>query len=109
MVVCALAWASVFGTGIFKGFSINQSLGIATGGVASFLGTMIVIAVTYRLSPLHPLWRFPGPFLNQITSLKAMHMVSTGHRYTIIKGLHEKYGKFVRTGVFYYLTSICRK
>ncbi|KAK0469497.1 cytochrome P450 [Desarmillaria tabescens] len=98
VVVCALAWASVFGTGIFKGLSASQSLGIATSGLASFLGTMIVIAVAYRLSPLHPLWRFPGPFLNKITSLKAMHMVSTGHRYTLIKGLHEMYGKFVRTG-----------
>ncbi len=59
---------------------------------------MIVLAVAYRLSPFHPLWKYPGPFLNKITSLAIMHMVSTGKRYEIIKGWHEKYGKFVRTG-----------
>ncbi|KAK0462517.1 cytochrome P450 [Desarmillaria tabescens] len=98
VAVCALTWASLFGTGVYKQLGISQSLGIAASGVASFLGTMIVLAVAYRLSPLHPLWRFPGPFLNKITSFKAMHMVSTGHRYLIIKDLHKKYGKFVRTG-----------
>ncbi|KAK0505289.1 cytochrome P450 [Armillaria luteobubalina] len=98
VVVCALTWASLFGTGVYKQLGVSQSLGIATSGLASFLGTMIVLAVAYRLSPFHPLWRFPGPFLNKITSFKAMHMVSTGHRYLIIKDLHKKYGKFVRTG-----------
>ncbi|KAF9017609.1 cytochrome P450 [Hymenopellis radicata] len=59
---------------------------------------MIVIAVAYRLSPFHPLWKYPGPFLCKVTSLATMHMVSTGKRYQIIKAWHEKYGKFVRTG-----------
>ncbi|KAK0475559.1 cytochrome P450 [Armillaria novae-zelandiae] len=98
VAVCALTWASLFGTGVYKQLGVSQSLGIATGGLASFLGTMIVLAIAYRLSPMHPLWRFPGPFLNKVTSFKAMHMVSTGHRYLIIKDLHKKYGKFVRTG-----------
>lgn len=62
---------------------------------------MIVLAVAYRLSPLHPLHKYPGPFVNKITSLVMLKMVSTGKRFEVIKGWHAKYGKFVRTGEFF--------
>lgn len=36
--------------------------------------------------------------MNKVTSLTLAHMVWSGKRYLVIKGFHEKYGKFVRTG-----------
>lgn len=41
-----------------------------------------------------------SPILNRITSLKLAHMVWTGKRYLVIKDMHNKYGKFVRTGPY---------
>ncbi|KAF8900558.1 cytochrome P450 [Mucidula mucida] len=98
LILCATGWTALAVSGVLQGNSTLQSLLIAFAGLGSYLGSMIVLAVAYRLSPFHPLWKYPGPFLNKITSLAIMHMVSTGKRYEIIKGWHEKYGKFVRTG-----------
>ncbi|KAH7926174.1 cytochrome P450 [Leucogyrophana mollusca] len=58
--------------------------------------TLVSVTVTYRLSPFHPLARFPGPLINKVTSLKLAHIVFSGRRHLIIQSLHQKYGKFVR-------------
>ncbi|KAH8927524.1 cytochrome P450 [Atractiella rhizophila] len=55
--------------------------------------------VLYRISPLHPLHRFPGPFLAKIN--KWYYLVPMGIRGTEmleIPKLHEKYGDWVRIG-----------
>lgn len=36
--------------------------------------------------------------MNKVTSLKLAALVYSGKRYLVIKDLHRKYGKFVRTG-----------
>ncbi|KIY69557.1 cytochrome P450 [Cylindrobasidium torrendii FP15055 ss-10] len=98
VVFCAGVWAATVGGGIYNGFDTKSSISLASIGLAVYLGTMIALAVAYRLSPLHPLHKYPGPFVNKITSLVMLKMVSTGKRFEIIKGWHAKYGKFVRTG-----------
>lgn len=60
--------------------------------------TVVVATVLYRISPLHPLYKYPGPFINKVTSLKLAHMVYTGKRHLVIPALHERYGVHVRTG-----------
>ncbi|TFK53969.1 cytochrome P450 [Heliocybe sulcata] len=70
----------------------------ATLFLSFYLVTIVVITVVYRLSPLHPLSRFPGPLLYKVTGLKLAHTASTGKRHLIIADLHKKYGIFVRTG-----------
>ncbi|KAJ7431550.1 cytochrome P450 [Mycena galericulata] len=60
--------------------------------------TVVIATVLYRISPLHPLYKYPGPFINKVTSLKLAHMVYTGKRHIVIRALHERYGVHVRTG-----------
>ncbi|KAH7913697.1 cytochrome P450 [Hygrophoropsis aurantiaca] len=74
------------------------SLQYATSRIAYHLLTIAFATVAYRLSPLHPLYCFPGPIIHRITSLALLYVVYTGKRHLIIDGLHKKYGKFVRTG-----------
>lgn len=59
---------------------------------------LILSTVAYRLSPFHPLWRFPGPLLSTVTNLWRAHLVWKGKRYAVVKSLHEHYGPIVRTG-----------
>ncbi|KAF7360800.1 Cytochrome P450 [Mycena venus] len=52
----------------------------------------------YRLSPLHPLYSFPGPLSYRVSNLRMAHLVMSGSRHTTIQRLHREYGKFVRIG-----------
>ncbi|ETW76221.1 cytochrome P450 monooxygenase 18-like protein [Heterobasidion irregulare TC 32-1] len=62
------------------------------------VGSIIMSTIAYRTSPFHPLYNFPGPILNKVTSLRLLHMAYSGRRHLIIARLHEKYGNIVRTG-----------
>jgi len=74
----------------------------AIWAVILHLSTIVVATVGYRLSPFHPLWSFPGPLINKVTSFKLLWVVYNGKRHLYIHDLHKKYGKFVRTGVSCY-------
>ncbi|ETW79556.1 cytochrome P450 monooxygenase 23 [Heterobasidion irregulare TC 32-1] len=54
--------------------------------------------IAYRVSPIHPLYRFPGPLIHKITSLQTAYIVYSGRRHLIVAGLHARYGKYVRIG-----------
>ncbi|KAF8148431.1 cytochrome P450 [Crassisporium funariophilum] len=71
---------------------------ISAAALFYHISTIVLTTVAYRLSPLHPLWSFPGPLINKITSFKLLFVVWGGKRHLYIDGLHKKYGKFVRTG-----------
>jgi hypothetical protein len=77
---------------------IYDSIQFSLFGTACIIGTIIITTVLYRLSPLHPLWGFPGPLVNKITSLKIAQIVYSGKRHIIVPDYHKKYGTFVRTG-----------
>lgn len=62
--------------------------------------SLVLAAVAYRISPLHPLYRFSGPFRNRITSLELARIVASGRRYRILAEMHHKYGIFVRVGTY---------
>lgn len=66
--------------------------------ISYHIAALIVSAILYRLSPLHPLAKFPGPLLNRITSLRLVQIVASGKRYEIMNDLHKQYGVAVRTG-----------
>ncbi|KAI0372490.1 cytochrome P450 [Pilatotrama ljubarskyi] len=52
--------------------------------------------IAYRVSPLHPLYKFPGPLLNRITELPVAYKAARLVRHTYLCELHEKYGPVVR-------------
>lgn len=63
-----------------------------------FYASLLASIVTYRLSPFHPLYKYPGPVLCRISKFWGAWIALKGetHRYT--KALHDQYGPIVRTG-----------
>ncbi|KAF2836757.1 cytochrome P450 [Patellaria atrata CBS 101060] len=61
------------------------------GGIVVYIVGLIV----YRLW-LHPLARFPGPFLNRVSDLPGVIWVLRGRLPMETKKLHDKYGPVVR-------------
>lgn len=64
------------------------------------LGFLMLSIAGYRVSPLHPLWSFPGPTLAKITKLYGMWLSWTGRQHLVIQDLHTKFGSFVRVGTY---------
>ncbi|KAF8510473.1 cytochrome P450 [Hysterangium stoloniferum] len=65
------------------------------------VGLLLAIGVSvtlYRLSPSHPLAKFPGPITYKVSSLRLAQVVLSGRRHTTIQDLHNRYGPFVRIG-----------
>ncbi|EKM51985.1 uncharacterized protein PHACADRAFT_212598 [Phanerochaete carnosa HHB-10118-sp] len=63
-----------------------------------YLTTLATSIIVYRLSPWHPLAKYPGPILAKITKLHHALIVHTGKQHLHIKSLHEQYGDVVRIG-----------
>lgn len=70
---------------------------ILAGNVV-YLLTLSSSIVVYRLSPFHPLARYPGPILARVTRLWALYQSASGKSHERYYALHEKYGDVVRTG-----------
>ncbi|KAI0030260.1 cytochrome P450 [Vararia minispora EC-137] len=66
--------------------------------VAVHIVALVLTTIVYRLSPFHPLWRFPGPVINRITSLYNAYKTYTGERHLYVDELHRRYGRIVRIG-----------
>ncbi|KAI0319094.1 cytochrome P450 [Amylostereum chailletii] len=81
-----------------NGHTVPTAILYSSLWIVQQLSALALVTVAYRLSPFHPLAKFPGPLINKITSLRIAYIVYTGHRHTYIADLHQKYGKFVRTG-----------
>jgi len=81
-----------------SGLSLFESLSTTSIGWIYHVVFLTLSAVLYRLSPFHPLAKFPGPILGRITSLYLVYIVATGKRHLKFIELHKKYGTFVRTG-----------
>ncbi|EMD30730.1 hypothetical protein CERSUDRAFT_101048 [Gelatoporia subvermispora B] len=81
-----------------EGGGIGSAVGFALSIVLVHFASLALATVLYRISPFHPLYDFPGPFVWKMTSLKLAQMVWSGKRHEKIIQLHKKYGKVVRTG-----------
>lgn len=62
-----------------------------------FACTYLFCFVFYRLF-LHPLAKYPGPFLGKLTSLHTTWHAYRGDRHLHLYNLHKKYGPIVRFG-----------
>ena len=70
-----------------------------------FYTTLLSSITLYRVSPFHPLYKYPGPFLAKVSKLWNVRVMMTGKNYLVIKQLHAKYGPYVRIGKLYLLYS----
>ncbi|KAI1789088.1 high nitrogen upregulated cytochrome P450 monooxygenase 2 [Ganoderma leucocontextum] len=65
---------------------------------ATYLSTLVTSVVLYRLSPVHPLAPYPGPFWCRISKLWLASIAATGKQSRWFAALHDKYGDVVRVG-----------
>ena len=65
---------------------------------ATYLATLLASIVVYRLSPWHPLAKYPGPVSVKISKIAYTWAIRGGKRHTYIKSLHDRYGDIVRIG-----------
>lgn len=63
-----------------------------------FFTALFTSIVMYRLSPLHPLAKYPGPIACRISQLWAVVIYSGGKAHYYRKLLHDQYGPIVRIG-----------
>ncbi|KAI0706673.1 high nitrogen upregulated cytochrome P450 monooxygenase 2 [Earliella scabrosa] len=61
-------------------------------------GTVLMSAMAYRLSPLHPLAHYPGPVQYRISKLVFGLEATRGYSHYRLKDLHARYGDVVRIG-----------
>jgi hypothetical protein len=63
-----------------------------------YWSTLFASICVYRLSPFHPLAKFPGPFLARLSRLHQLAINSKGLDHLHYIDLHARYGDIVRTG-----------
>jgi hypothetical protein len=60
---------------------------------------ILAFIIIYRLSPFHPLARYPGPLLCKVSKLWLAYLTTTdGKMHLYVQGLHQQYGDVVRIG-----------
>lgn len=87
---------------LIPGFFISHhSTSVLQSHIFSYLifyFTLFTSIILYRISPLHPLSSYPGPFLARISKLWGAWHASKGKDHLLFKQMHDKYGPYVRTG-----------
>lgn len=88
----------VFLVGVWQLGLLPLRLPIIIGCFVRFYAFLSLSIVSYRLSPFHRLYAFPGPPVCRITKLWIVYIVYRGQYHKYLKELHNKYGDFVRVG-----------
>jgi len=78
----------------------SQSSPALTSIFAAYLSLLLGYTVAYRLSPFHPLARYPGPFLARVSKFFMLSVVTMGHAHQYYRRLHDEHGDIVRTGAY---------
>ncbi|KAF9223441.1 cytochrome P450 [Gyrodon lividus] len=63
-----------------------------------YYSTILTSILVYRLSPFHPLAKYPGPIPCRISKFWMAWMSSDGKQHKYYYNLHQKYGDVVRIG-----------
>lgn len=85
--------------------NIFAAIANASNLLLILLGGIYTSAAVYRIF-LHPLRRFPGPFLARLTNAYATSLlIKKYHPYKEIQLLHQAYGDIVRLGQCEFLAS----
>ncbi|KLO11363.1 high nitrogen upregulated cytochrome P450 monooxygenase 2 [Schizopora paradoxa] len=70
----------------------------ALASFTSFYLILISSIIAYRLSPMHPLYRYPGPLAAKVSKFWMVRVLRTGKMNEYVKSLHDRYGRYVRIG-----------
>nr|VWO97897.1 Cytochrome P450 monooxygenase AKT7 (EC (AK-toxin biosynthesis protein 7) [Ganoderma boninense] len=66
--------------------------------LATYLTALVLSLLVYRVSPVHPLARYPGPLGCKLSKFWLGFACIPGFQHRYIKSLHERYGDVVRIG-----------
>ncbi|GJE95883.1 cytochrome P450 [Phanerochaete sordida] len=82
---------------------LHQHVGSFTAAAftvyASYWSILATLVVAYRLSPFHPLARYPGPILCKVSKGWLAYIAgTTGKAHLYVQDLHMRYGEVVRIG-----------
>lgn len=72
---------------------------VAAEVLTLYLSILSVSIVAYRLSPFHPLARYPGPILCKISMFWLAKVAWRGKEHIYHQELHERYGEIIRIGM----------
>jgi len=64
----------------------------------AYVGALIFFTIVYRLSPFHPLTKYPGPVVAKASKWWAAYICARGDPHRYYKDLHDRYGDVVRIG-----------
>lgn len=63
-----------------------------------YIVSLLLSIAIYRTTPLHPLSKYPGPFLCKLSKFWLVYLTTRGKLYLYFKEAHDKYGPIVRIG-----------
>ena len=72
----------------------------------TYIGCLIFFTLVYRLSPFHPLAKYPGPVIAKTSKWWAAYISAIGDSHRYYKHLHDRYGDVVRIGRFRHLSFV---
>ena len=82
---------------------MQSIVGAFVGSFSLFYLTLLLSITTYRLSPFHPLAKYPGPYIARISKLWMSYKMASGKANEYIKSLHDTHGQYVRIGELFVL------
>lgn len=77
---------------------LSSLLGATAYACTAYWAAISLLVVAYRLSPLHPLAKFPGPLGAKVSKLWMVYITSKGSAHETGRRLHAQYGEVVRIG-----------
>ncbi|TFK87858.1 high nitrogen upregulated cytochrome P450 monooxygenase 2 [Polyporus arcularius HHB13444] len=80
------------------GTASTLTFGVLLSACWTYLVTLILSILLYRLSHLHPLSKYPGPICCRASKLWHACVVLKGRQHEYLQALHERYGDVVRIG-----------
>ena len=94
-------WFLLIGVPSALARSFTARAGLLAGVVYTFslYWSVILASVTfYRLSPIHPMARYPGPLMCKLTKFWGLYKERDGKQHLYVENLHHIYGDVVRIG-----------
>ncbi|KAF8899781.1 cytochrome P450 [Gymnopilus junonius] len=98
VVVTALLTVPLISTFIANFINPSSSMFSLVLAYPSFYFALTASICAYRLSPFHPLAKFPGPIMLKLTKLPSTWIAFKGKNHVYVKDLHDRYGPIIRTG-----------
>ncbi|KAL5514477.1 hypothetical protein ACEPAG_2565 [Sanghuangporus baumii] len=96
-LILLVAVPSIPAVSFLRHFQDSLGLGILVA-FTIFYFSLVTSIILYRLSPWHPLSKYPGPVLAKISKLWITYRQARGKLHLDLKELHGRYGLYVRIG-----------